>query len=819
MTITDQWKYRRRRRASQNMFTPDQASTTAEETTNVVPDLRIINGVSAPETRYPYSASLQYKNQHFCGGSLVSPNIVITAAHCTSTPTEITLGRYDLDDFQDYDYEVLDVMETIIHPEYDKTVVENDLAILVLERDSVHPWIRINDDWDVPSDGGKLTVMGWGDIDSSDYGQKTSDELRETDVWYMTNSKCEKSEGYVKTNEGVLFGSYKGSITSTMMCALDYIGTTSDACQGDSGGALVETGSEFREDVLVGLVSWGFGCADPNFPGVYSRLSSYYEDFLKPNICFYSRSPPAYLNCPGSKNADPTPAPVPTPDGLLTVYVDTDPFSPEDLGWELTSVPDGDVVASRPIGYYANQYGKTLSEEVIVSPETFYRFTVIDNVGDGFQGEISVIRGRKYVKSDAIVYEPGFTAVSGGAVVHGFYAGDNPPRVLTLDLTFDTNPQDLAWSVTNVEDDLPLGFKWFDWYGKSFVAATETIPIYGSDRGLQQYMFTVLDLYGNGMCCDQGKGSFALYLGDSTSGTLIASGGQFATDQSFAFEIDSSGFVKTTTQFIDASPGASPGPTKNPTRQPTSPPDIVTQTGYYMSPTNGVCTVNDENKPEWITQVYGDYDECCLFSWNKQQCIAEKPAEDYGIAWSIPEDEGILSNDPSTSPPLTLTSPVGDTSPVGGTSPRDGPLTLSPVTGSFTCKTSGLSCTITCSSCGTLKRITSGMRFEFPDQSTLIYTAERGTEDSPEDPSVLILVEDESSAASVIQCDEGCMCNAVSDSVLGCGVESEPISVQLTQTVQSPSQPPDDANNGSTHVGLSLFLIPCILVLWTSFLR
>jgi len=56
-----------------------------------------------------------------------------------------------------------------------------------------------------------------------------------------------------------------------------------------------------------------------------------------------------------------------------------------------------------------------------------------------------VIRGRKYVKSDAIVYEPGFTAVSGGAVVHGFYAGDNPPRVLTLDLTFDTNPQDVRF--------------------------------------------------------------------------------------------------------------------------------------------------------------------------------------------------------------------------------------------------------------------------------------------------------------------------------------------------------------------------------------
>ena len=129
----------------------------------------------------------------------------------------------------------MSVIDKIVHPNYDESVVENDLALLILEKDSIHPYVTINTDDNVPIDGDKLVVMGWGDIDSSEYGQETSDKLRETDVWYLTNSKCEESEGYVKTEEGVLFGSYEGSIQESMLCAHDFIGTTSDACQGDSG--------------------------------------------------------------------------------------------------------------------------------------------------------------------------------------------------------------------------------------------------------------------------------------------------------------------------------------------------------------------------------------------------------------------------------------------------------------------------------------------------------------------------------------------------------------------------------------------------------
>ena len=113
----------------------------------------------------------------------------------------------------------MSVIDKIVHPNYDESVVENDLALLILEKDSIHPYVTINTDDNVPIDGDKLVVMGWGDIDSSEYGQETSDKLRETDVWYLTNSKCEESEGYVKTEEGVLFGSYEGSIQESMLCA------------------------------------------------------------------------------------------------------------------------------------------------------------------------------------------------------------------------------------------------------------------------------------------------------------------------------------------------------------------------------------------------------------------------------------------------------------------------------------------------------------------------------------------------------------------------------------------------------------------------
>jgi len=102
--------------------------------------------------------------------------------------------------------------------------------------------------------GIELTVMGWGTTSS---GGSASSRLREVDVDAMTNTAC-------KSNYG------SNTITDDMLCAGRTVGgTTYDSCQGDSGGPIIQksTGKQ------VGVVSWGYGCANPNYPGVYARVS------------------------------------------------------------------------------------------------------------------------------------------------------------------------------------------------------------------------------------------------------------------------------------------------------------------------------------------------------------------------------------------------------------------------------------------------------------------------------------------------------------------------------------------------------------------
>ncbi|EED94018.1 predicted protein, partial [Thalassiosira pseudonana CCMP1335] len=102
-------------------------------------------------------------------------------------------------------------------------------------------------------------VMGWG-VTVEGVSSTQSDVLREVDVQYMTNTECDTSNG--------------GYIEDNMMCAWSQ---SADACQGDSGGPLILKGSTTGEDVQVGVVSWGLGCAMATFPGVYSRISAEFD--------------------------------------------------------------------------------------------------------------------------------------------------------------------------------------------------------------------------------------------------------------------------------------------------------------------------------------------------------------------------------------------------------------------------------------------------------------------------------------------------------------------------------------------------------------
>jgi trypsin len=130
----------------------------------------------------------------------------------------------------------------------------------------------------------QLTVIGWGDITASDSYFEMSNELMEVDINLITNEECERSSG---TIDGIEMN-YHGMITESMMCAMDF---GEDSCQGDSGGPLVFKSGQ-GADVQVGVVSWGYGCAHEDFPGVYSRVSSAY-DWIRELTCRRSVSPPA----------------------------------------------------------------------------------------------------------------------------------------------------------------------------------------------------------------------------------------------------------------------------------------------------------------------------------------------------------------------------------------------------------------------------------------------------------------------------------------------------------------------------------------------
>ncbi|KAL7504231.1 hypothetical protein ACHAXN_002121 [Cyclotella atomus] len=135
--------------------------------------------------------------------------------------------------------------------------------------------------------------MGWGDVAKEDEIQTTSNVLMGVKVKMITNEQCLSSQGSIWGYQE----SYQGKITSQMMCARD---GDEDACQGDSGGPLVMKGRGDSSDVLVGVVSWGIGCAHKSFPGVYARVSSAYN-WIKEEALEYGNESDSASNSKASK--------------------------------------------------------------------------------------------------------------------------------------------------------------------------------------------------------------------------------------------------------------------------------------------------------------------------------------------------------------------------------------------------------------------------------------------------------------------------------------------------------------------------------------
>lgn len=244
--------------------------------------------------RYPYAVSLQYHGEHYCGGALIAPDVVITAGHCNggdvgggdhfigaflgaafSAAYSAVVGRLDLD--HRWEGDSIEMREEVHHPLYDEDTVNNDFGLVFLSRPvdwEGAAYVQLNTDPTVPAGrggpsrpdeprGDPLTVVGWGDVDPrpGDRYQTRPDGLRETTVYAMTNGACEDAEGPVYESEWSvpILTDLGGGISRNMLCAW---AEDADACQvrrrgGGWGGArrLRDpcAATEFRENAWTGL--------------------------------------------------------------------------------------------------------------------------------------------------------------------------------------------------------------------------------------------------------------------------------------------------------------------------------------------------------------------------------------------------------------------------------------------------------------------------------------------------------------------------------------------------------------------------------------
>eukprot|EP01134_Creolimax_fragrantissima_P006380 CFRG6380T1 len=257
-----------------NVVSKQVASSTDDSRNDIYISGRIVGGAPVDE-RVPFMVSLNdpkygYYAGHYCGGTLINKDWVMTAAHCLYGRIQLVYTHQvyiGMTSQTEADYlHKSGISKVVLHPEYNNDYLFNDIAMIRLsdpapENSTV---ASLNEDPLEPQNGTLLWYLGWGLL--SENSTTLPDELMTVGVQDVDIQKCQDVYGATLVSDKQVCTYTPGK----------------DSCSGDSGGPLIQRGTDgsINSGVVVGIVSFGEGCAREGYPAVNTRVSSY-TDWIK----------------------------------------------------------------------------------------------------------------------------------------------------------------------------------------------------------------------------------------------------------------------------------------------------------------------------------------------------------------------------------------------------------------------------------------------------------------------------------------------------------------------------------------------------------